>query len=375
MRIRGNTRLLGRILFLVVTLVVGGVALTGCYGKPQPKGWSGVAITDDTLFVGSADGRLVGINRSDGSLWPDSLLGDSTSGVAIYGTPAVVGDLVYVGGYDGKIYAIDAISRLSRNRYPSEGEKNHKPIIGGIAVSGGKLYLGNSDGRLYALDTTTLNKEWEFKAGDRIWSTPALSGGTLYVGSFDKSLYALNTADGSKRWEFKAGGAILATPLVANNTVYVGCFDRHVYAVNADDGSLKWRSEIEADKWFWANLALYNNVIYAPCLDGKVYLLDAETGSEIAGAIELGSPISSSPVVVGDKIILASQEGKVYSLDTGNYRLTLLIDIGDEEQKIDSPLSTSEGVVYIHAQKSGEDTIYAVDVGTGVTQWKVSLKK
>ena len=375
MWIKHNRRLWGKVLLLLVILVIGGVTVSGCYGRSQPRGWSGAIIADDTLFVGSLDGRLVGLNKSDGSrLWPvDSTLGISESKAVIYGTPAVEGDLVYVGGYNGRVYAVSSSTGALRWVYPREG--NLEPIVGGVAASQGKVYFGCSDGKVYALDATTGDRVWlPFQTGDKIWSTPVIDGQTIYISSFDNKLYALDAIDGSKKWEFdEAKGAIASTPLVYENTVYIGSFDRYLYAVDATDGSLRWRSEVEAGSWYWAKPIAYNNVIYAPCLDGKVYILDAKSGREVAGAVELESPISSSPVVVDGKVIIASQEGKVYSLDASNHQLRLLFDVGDDGEEIYAPLCASDGVVYIHTQTSKQDTLYALNAQTGVTLWRLSL--
>lgn len=366
-----NKGLLGKISLLLAILIVVGVAVSGCYGRQQPRGWSGATIVDDTLFVASIEGRLVALNTSDGSrLWPDSVLGgsESKSKVVIYGTPAVEGELVYLGGYNGKVYAVTASSGAVRWVYPREG--NLEPIIGGVVVSQGKVYFGCSDEKLYTLDAATGDRVRQpFQAGDKIWSTPTIDGETIYVTSLDNRLYALNTTDGSERWQFEAGGSVISTPLVYENTVYIGAFDGHFYAVDAADGSLRWRSEVEVNSWFWAKPVVYNNVIYAPCLNGKVYILDAESGREVREAVDLGSPISSWPVVVDDKVIIASQEGRVYSLDTGNNQANLLFSVGDDGQEIYAPLGASDGVVYIHAQTSKRDTLYAVEADTRIEVW------
>jgi outer membrane protein assembly factor BamB len=331
-----------------------------------------VQIENENLYVGSIGGSLVGLNKSDGSrLWTDVILGASEKEVAVYGSPVVADGLIYVAGYNGKVYAISADTGALSWVYPREG--NLETIVGGVVVSQGYVYFGSSDGKVYALDAVTGERAWlPFETGNKIWSTPTVSEDTVYVTSFDKKLYALDANTGSEKWVFaEAGGAILSTPLIYDNTVYFGSFDRYIYAVDATNGSLKWRSEVESGKWFWAKPVVYNNVIYAPCLDAKVYILDAESGREVASAVELDSSISSGPVIVEDKVIVASQEGQVYSLDTGNNLANLLFpDIGDEGEKIYAPLSASDGTVYIHAQTTKKDTLYAVIVKTGGEVWR-----
>ena len=380
--------ILGKSLLLLVMLLVvmSGLISLGCVRGLQPIGWSGTVAADDgTLFVGSKEGRLVAVNVTDGSRqWSELLKAPrqaggfgcapalgctaASAGTAIYGSPTVAGDLVYIGGYNGKFYAFSSSSLTEAPWiYPREG--NLQPIVGGPVVAQGKVYFGGSDGKVYALEATKLSWEWEFQTGDKIWSTPAIEGDTLYNTSLDKKLYAIDATDGIKKWEFLTEGAIASSPLVYNNTVYIGSFDRYVYAVDATDGSLRWRSEAEAGNWFWAKPIVYNNVIYAPCLDGKVYILDAEDGHEVADAIDLGSPINASPVLVNGSVIFASQEGVIYALNTDNNELRLLADI---EGEVYSPLCASEGVVYIHTQ---DLTLHRVDANTGAELMAISLEK
>ena len=380
---RYNRGLLGKTLFLLVILLMVGLTSLGCVRGLQSVGWSGGAVSGGTLFVGSKEGRLVAVNIADESRqWSEPLKASTPAGgfgcapaaggggcatapagVAIYGTPAASGDLVYIGGYNGKIYAFHSSSLATRWVYPREG--NLEPIVGGLVVAQGKVYFGCSDGKVYALDAATGDKQWEFETGDKIWSTPAIDGDTLFIGSFDNKLYALSATDGSQRWEFKTGGAIVSTALVQDNTVYIGSFDRYLYAVNAIDGSLRWK--FMGENWFWTKPIAYDNTVYAGCLDGKVYALQASSGGKVA-EFTLESPVSSSPVMVDSSIIFASQKGVIYSLDTGSSELKRLIDI---EEAVYGPLCASEGVVYIHTQNL---TLHRVNANTGAILTPISLK-
>ncbi len=372
---------------LLVILLLGGLT-TGCAMQDQPEGWSGGVVVNGTLFLGSMEGKLVAIDvSSHNRLWPDVTLETSkpaggflggcapgSTAVAVYGTPAVSEDLVYVGGYNGKIYAFSSSSGALRWVYPREDSL--QPIVSGPVVASGKVYFGCSSGKVYALDADTGDKEWEFETGDKIWSTPAIDGETLYIGSIDNKLYALDAITGKEKWEkpYETEGAVACTPLVYNNTVYFGSFGRYFYAVNATSGKQIWQFPVEdgagnkPEKWFWAKPVVYNNTIYAANLDGKVYILNAETGLEKVDPIDFESPISSSPVRVGSLVIVASEEGKVYSLDTGTSQVKPLANV---EKKTKAPLFASEGVVYVHTQEP--DTLYALNVETGVTLWSLPL--
>jgi outer membrane protein assembly factor BamB len=279
-----------------VLLMLGIFAGAACTGGAPLRGWAGGVIDGDILYLGSRDGRLVGINVADGSrTWATPLeTGTQSTGlgcsraqivVSIYGTPVLLDSLVYVAGYNGKVYSFEPGDAQPDRTVQTLrlGERNIAigPVVGGIA-----LYFGSNDGKVYAL-AADLQPAWiePFQTGDKVWATPAVSGDTVYVGSFDRKFYALNAADGTKRWEFEAGGAFVA-------------FDRRLYALDAATGQQRW--EFQAGHGFWAQPVIVNGVIYAPSLDKKVYVLRADSGQVIA-EIDLGSRISSSPVVVGQR--------------------------------------------------------------------------
>ena len=152
MYFKHSRRLTGRILLLLVMLLMVGLTGLGCIEGLQPIGWSGGAVSGDTLFVGSKEGKLVAVNTVDESRqWSEPLKASAqaggfgcaptggggcataAAGVAIYGTPALSGDLAYIGAYNGKFYAFNSSSLDVRWLYPREG--NMEPIVGGAVVA------------------------------------------------------------------------------------------------------------------------------------------------------------------------------------------------------------------------------------------------
>ena len=383
MNIRSGGKLAVKLVILLVILVTC-IVVSGCVRGMQAVGWSGVAISDGTLYVGSADGRLVAI-KSDGSrVWSEPLKFPAPSGgcasspegttgggcsssastaVAIYGTPVIAGDLVYLSGYNGKVHAFDVPTMEKRWSYPVE--EYLKPIVGGLALYSDKLYFGTSDGRLFALDATKGIKKWEFQAGNKFWTTPVVSKGTVFIGSFDKKLYAVDAETGKQKWEFLTGGTITATALVYQDTVYIGSFDRKLYALDAATGSKKW--EFEAENWFWATPVPYENAIYAGCLDGNVYVLNSQTGAKIT-SFQVG-PVAATPVLAGKSIIVGNDKGEIYSIDAVGQNLKKLTDLGVH---ISAPLSVSKNIVYVH---TSDLVVHPVDVTTGTKLTPVILKK
>jgi outer membrane protein assembly factor BamB len=380
-RIRALTRWLPLAALLLVVMVISGCA----GGAPAQGGWSGGTLRGDTLYLGSRDGRLVAVNIADGSRqWTIPLETGTTSAglgcskvaivVTIYGTPAVSDNVVYIGGYNGRAYAF-ADGKDKPRTFPSDKTFVKGGIVGGVAIGGGKVFFGSSDGMVYALPAAgsfeawaeEWKASWAFKTDAKIWSTPAVDRGVVFVGSFDKKLYALDAGDGTKKWEFSAEGAIVTTPVVDGDTVYIGSFDRRLYAIDVGSGSMKW--QFEARHGFWATPVVLDGRIYAPSLDGNVYVLDAASGQKISQT-DLGAPVSSSPVVIGKSVVVATEESRgsgavksgavIWNINSGSDGKTELARFPGE--KVYASLVGGQGTVYVHTDR---DSVYGIDVITG----------
>jgi outer membrane protein assembly factor BamB len=373
-------------MLLLITLI--GAGCTSALSRGVAQGWAGGVVVDDTIIVGSRGGKIMALDATDGSLQGDPVVltvqlpsrafgcgGSGTSGVAIYSSPVINENLVYIGGYtSGKVYAFlfdgESLTTESEYDFPREGDLGGA-IVGELAIDQeGNVYFGCANGKVYALDAT-LRSIWDYDTGDAIWSSPAITEDTLFIGNFGKKLCAIDISDGTERWAFETRGAIIATPLVNEDKVYFGTFGRRFYAVDITSGEEVWRfpeednDEVRPQNWFWAKPLVSNGTIYAPNMDGKVYALDAETGT-LTNRFDLGGAIVSSPVLIDGLIIVATQEGDVYSLNTVNNEQKLLASL---DEKVQAPLFASNDTVYVH---TFEDNLYAIDVQTGTSQ-KFSL--
>lgn len=380
----------GRILVLAVLLLAIGIIGFGCIEGLTAIGWSGGGISDNTLYVGTKEGRLTTIDLADESRqWTMQLTSSGTSGglfgclptsggctggtsgVAIYGTPAFDDERVYIAGYNGRVYAYNKDTLATRWVYPREGYL--EPIVGGVVVDDGKVYLGNSDGVVLSLDAETGDFLWAFAAEDekgkreKIWATPAIDEGTLYIGSTNQNVYAVNTADGTEKWRYLTEGAVTATPLVVNGTVYIGSHDRYFYALNTADGTLKWK--FMGENWFWAKPAIYEGKIYSGCVDGKVYVLDAATGNKL-DEFNLEGPLAADPVIYEDNIIFCTKEGTLYSINATQNVMNQLAILDENNVKVNGPLAISDGIVYIHTQ---DLTLRRVNAATGAILGNIAL--
>jgi outer membrane protein assembly factor BamB len=381
-----NIKMVAMIALLIAAIISIAIFGFSCVSGLVAVGWSGGTVSNNTLYVGSMEGRLAVVNLTDQSRqWAEPLklpaqgglfgcssalsCGGGSSRVPIYGTPVVSDNLVYIAGYNGKIYAYNTTNLASRWVFPRDGYLSS--FVGGLVIDQGKLFIGCSDGWIYCLDSITGDLLNEFKTNDKIWGTPAIADNTLYIGSFDKTLYALDTANLTLKWKLATEGSIIAKPLVYNGVIYIGSCDRYFYAINAADGTLKWKTM--ANNWFWAQPVIVNNTVYVGCLDGNVYALKVDSG-EVVKTFDIPeifnvsrSGLASQPVAVENYVFFATQSGVVYKIDTVTQEIKQIVALTGT---IDGPLTAHDGIIYFQTQDAA---IQRIDASTGALLSPISL--
>jgi hypothetical protein len=55
------------------------------------------------------------------------------------------------------------------------------------------VFVGSYDGNLYAIDQTSGNLVWSYLTDDKVVSSPAVANGVVYLGSYDRMIYAVGT--------------------------------------------------------------------------------------------------------------------------------------------------------------------------------------
>ena len=289
--------------------------------------YSGPAIAaDGTVYVGGDDGKLYAINANGTTKWK------ALSAIWIGAAPAIGTDgTIYVGCWDKKLYAVNPDGTTKWEF--ATGAPLWCPAIG----ADGTIYIGDST-RLYAINPDG-TKKWECPA---VVPSPAIGpDGTIYGGGEDKKLYAVNP-DGTKKWEFQTGNVIEASPAIgADGTIYVGSDDSKFYAINPD-GTKKW--EFLSGGWFDSSAAIASDgTVYVGGDDKKFYAF-APDGTK-KWEFLTGDRIASSPAIgANGTVYFGSYDQKLYALSpTGKKQWEFMTD-GPVDS---SPSIGSDGTIYV----------------------------
>jgi outer membrane protein assembly factor BamB len=322
-----------------VPMYRGNAARTGVMPGPGPAGqpielWryqvkgeihSAPAIVDGVLYFGGGDGGVYAVDAETGKeRWHFS--GNSP----ISSSPAVVENVVYVGSDDGTLYAIDAATGKERWNFPGS-RPNASP-----AVVGETVYVGSEDGFAFALDAATGQERWRAPLGASASRSPAVADGVAYIGSTDGILHALDAASGAERWRFQIdGGGTITTPAVADGTIYQATFDsdaNQFYAIDAATGKELWRFAASSGGGF-SPPSIGGGMVYLASDDSNVYGLDRATG-EKRWQFATRAPVSAAPALINDTLYVGSYDRTLYALDaaTGSedwqYALDGAVDYG-----------------------------------------------
>ncbi len=159
---------------------------SGDFGFDRRTIQSSPAVANGRVFVGSRDGFLYAVDAASGrQLWrvDHQMSWVNTS-------PAVSGDLVFAGSSDERfIQAVDVATGKERWRVTTE-----RAVWSSPAIAENHVYVGDGSGTIYALDRATGQERWRHKAGRRILSSPTLADGLLLIGNDDGSVYAIRDA-------------------------------------------------------------------------------------------------------------------------------------------------------------------------------------
>jgi outer membrane protein assembly factor BamB len=166
-----------------------------------------------------------------------------------YSKPVVGNGMVYVGGNDGAIHALDMLSGAARWSTgpldPRNSTVSSRPTFAALGptaaltVEGGLVYAAGRDGKLYALEAHTGRTWWTAPVGvpNEFGSAPVVKDGTVYVAT--DSLHALDAATGTERWSASTGGASLfafVAPVVENGAVHLSGGNGLLHEFDANTG-------------------------------------------------------------------------------------------------------------------------------------------
>jgi eukaryotic-like serine/threonine-protein kinase len=274
------------------------------------------AVAEGLAVFGSEDGYLYAVSLADGAeRWKVRLGGD------VSGSAAIAGNRVVILGPDGALLALDLHSGRTLWSLPTGPDvpfagdpRGFDLFLSSPTIAQGIVYVGGGDGKVRAVDLATGQPRWAHTTGHRVRSSPAVADGRVFVGSFDGKVYCLDAATGAERWTFATGDAVQSSPAVAGGLVFVGSRALAVYALDAATGRLVWRRP-HSGSWILASAAVDDGKVVIGGSDSHLLeCLDARTGAPL-WSVDTGARLLGSPTIAGNVVLYGAEDFRAHVAD------------------------------------------------------------
>ena len=286
---------------------------------------------------------------------------------------------------------------------------------GGLAVYAGKLFVTTGFGTVFALDINSGETLWQQDLKAPIRIAPTVNDELVIIQTLDNGIYALKIQDGSQLWKDKIeaegttmiGGAapayspekdlvvaafsngqlqaykastgtplwaewlasaasteslsditaVKASPIIDNDKVFAVGYNAPMAAIDIRTGVKLWQKEIAAASLPW----VAGDFVFVLTTDGDLAALNKKDGKIIwttiipyAGGAEEVGIFTSGPVLANDALLVASSNGKLFSVSPYNGRI---LGVADIEEGVETAPVLADGTLLLMT-KEAEITAY-----------------
>ncbi|WP_107803250.1 outer membrane protein assembly factor BamB [Nitrosomonas oligotropha] len=240
--------------------------------KSKNKFSAGVGIGEGLILIGTFKGEVLAYNESGHMLWQASVTSE------ILSPPQVQNNVVAVRTVDGRIFALDAIDGKRKWIYQGATPSLTVRSTAGITLAHGAIFAGFPGGKMVAMSLFNGNIGWEVAVSQPRGVT-----------------------------ELERMTDITSAPVINNRLVCAVAYQGRVACFAINDGAYIWSRESSSS----AGLVMDNDYVYVTEDNGVVAAYDLMSGAGMWKQSRLGSKKLTRPVIIGQYIVVADDQGFV----------------------------------------------------------------
>ncbi len=345
---------------------------------PSPLLYNEMVYVAYTQYDGTKTDTVFKLNAKTGALIK-KILPNQNEIFNIQATPVASANLIYIAGTNGKVYAIDTGTYITKWEYSA-----NSAIISSPTIYNGNLYFADVNGTVYCIDATvgpSGGSNWTYqpeRQGDtaffknpanpatlaalrgntkttaKFYSSPAIAAPYLYIGSTsDSNVYciyltvptgSLTPHTGVERWRYKTNGPVYSSPAAYAGTCIFGCNDFNVYCLDTFiyptlaagptfSPTARWITN--TNNTVYSSPYVYNQVVYVGNHNYNLYALNIINGG-IKWQFASKGLIKSSPIAYNGYVYVGSYDKSLYAVDTATG--TQVWSMNTDGQIQDSPV-------------------------------------
>ncbi|MDV6329520.1 PQQ-binding-like beta-propeller repeat protein [Asticcacaulis sp. 201] len=296
----------------------------------------GLALSDGKLYVTSGYRFIKALDASTGAqLWEKAV------DTQLHAAPTVDATHVFASDVDNQIFAFDKSTGEMVWTYQAMAEparllKTSAPIVANDVV-----YAPFSSGELVALSAATGDPVWSQTLAQStrtnamsqirdISGRPVLAGGVVFAASHSGVFQAMDVRTGNPKWKVDVDS--INTPWVAGDVVFIISLQGELVCISRESGQVYWIKDLnegiqKTKKGFfglgrekkvgkiplWSGPVLASNRLVIVNSEGEAVAFDPKSG-ERKETIKLGGAAFITPIVVGDKLFVVTDDAKLVAI-------------------------------------------------------------
>jgi eukaryotic-like serine/threonine-protein kinase len=265
---------------------------------------SSPAISGDKIIVAPSNKPVYCLDSDDGSeIWPSDNLFEYISS-----SPTIYGNTVFIGAWDGLIYAYDLRTGNVKRKYKTFGYLTSSPTITRDGV-----FIGSHDRFFYKFHRINGNNQGIYPTGTVKKTTSATNGNGLVISEDTVTSLRTNRSFVSLNWKAKLDSMIVSELALSDSDFFVLTTNGNLSSRSLKDGSkINWSKKLNLDGSYKSIILCKDKLCV---LTGKsIHILSSFDGSEL-WSHSFGINISSV-VLSSGKLIVTTQTGSIYCLSS-----------------------------------------------------------
>jgi outer membrane protein assembly factor BamB len=245
-------------------------------------------------------------------------------------------------------------------------------------IADGKVFVGDFEGNVRAIDLKTGEEVWKVKTKDGFVTAAAVNQGRVIIGDFSGQVFCFNAKDGEKLWSIEIPQQLASGANFYGDDILLTSESGSMITLNASNGQTKWDyatgDQLRSSASIWKDHCLLGGC------DGRLHKIDLIKGEAVGAGLPLDAPTLSTPSVIGNIAIIATQPGVVMAIDVEHDKV--LWSFADQELADDirsSPASLGKmegdklsGIAVVTTRKR---RVVGLDLANGNVLWNAVLKK
>lgn len=282
----------------------------------------GLAVYDSKLFATTGFGKIFALETADGNIiWEQDLK------APIRIAPTVNNDLVIAQTLDNGIYALNI--KDGTILWKDKLEAENTTMIGGAAPAYSPqqdlVIAAFSNGQLQAYKASTGTPLWlEWLASSdstesladitAVKANPVIDGDKVFAVGYNAPLVAIDIRTGAKVWQREIAAS--SQPWTAGKFLFILTNDGDLAAIDKQNGKIVWTTIIPYAKGddrigvFTSGPLLANDALLVASSNGKLFSVSPYNG-RIMGIADIEEGVETAPIMVDETLILTTKDAEM----------------------------------------------------------------